>query len=245
MGQTHAISREEAVALLARDTIRHFSMSVLLKDALEPECHQAGNSLLVRTPDDHRTFAFLVNGDAMDALPLFDLLDGTETLFYVQGDVAANRICERVPIGRNSDCMQFYLPQDVPITEDEEGIVDLSSDHAEYIHSHYSYRDVTTVAYLRDRIEKAPAIGMMIEGVLAGFVMTHEEMTMGVMHVLPEYRRLGLGKKLNAALVRRMRALGLPCIVEIVHDNSASLALAKSTGYIPIQKVHWMHRKNG
>ena len=69
MGQTHAISREEAAALLALDPIRHFTMSVLLTDASEPECHQAGNSLLVRTPDDHRTFAFLVNGDAMDALP--------------------------------------------------------------------------------------------------------------------------------------------------------------------------------
>ena len=238
---TILLSREEALAMLALEPVRHFTMATLLRDAVAPRCHRVGDSLLVRAETADGPFVWMAVAHTADVEPLVAELDGRESLYYVQGDEAAASIRRRFPIGIASDCMQFALPPDVPVEADEEGIVDLHPEQAEYIHAHYSYRDVVTVAYLRERIGRAPAVGVMVDGQLAGFVMTHEELTMGVMHVLPEYRRLGLATRLNAALVRRMRALGLPCLVEIVHDNTASLGLAASAGFVPVQKVHWMH----
>ncbi len=247
MNPAKQISREEATALLAAEPLRHFTMSAMLKDAQAPDCYQAGKSLLVKTPSKDGAFAFFAYGDDAEETtsiePLLSHLEGSEQLFYVQDDRVAAVIRERFSIGLASDCIQLYLPEDVPLGEGGDGIVELLPDQAAYIHAHYSYRDVIPVDYLRERIEKAPAIGIMANGVLAGFVMTHEEMTMGVLHVLPEYRRIGLGKRLNAELSRRLRALNLPCIVEIVSDNHASLSLAKAAGFLPLQKVHWLHRQ--
>lgn len=236
-----SVSREDALAFLAGEPIRHFTITTLVENAPSAICHRLGDHLLIRIPEKNGTFVAFAAGSQPVPATCFTLLDGTETLFYVQGDEMAGEIAKRLPLGRTSDCVQFHLPDDVPVSDDETGIVDLKPEDAAYIHSHYTYRDVTTEAYLAERISLAPAIGILVDGVLAGFVMTHEELTMGVMHVLPEYRKLGLATRLNAAMVRRMRALGYPCIVEIVHNNHASLALAKSAGFIPLQKAHWIH----
>ena len=238
-----SISHEEALAFLANEPIRHFTMTSLLAQDPAAVCHRMGDHLLIRIQEERGTFVAFAAGHTSVPAALFHLMDGTERLFYVQGDEMANAVAQRLPLGKTSACVQFHLPDDVPVAEDEAGIIDLTPDHADYIHSHYSYRDVTSVAYLRERITSAPAIGVMVDGVLAGFVMTHDEMTMGVMHVLPEYRKMGLATRLNAAMVRRMRALGYPCIVEIVQDNHASLGLAKSAGFQRLQKVHWLHVK--
>lgn len=240
-----SVSREEALAFLTREPIRHFPVMTILKNAAAATCHRCDGHLFIRIADGTGTFMAHAAQDASAPAVRLVPLDGTETMFYVQGDAMAAEIASRVPLGHVSDCVQFYLPEDVPVSADETGIIDLKPEDAPYIHSHYTYREVTTVDYLAERITAAPAIGLVVDGVLAGFVMTHEEMTMGVMHVLPAYRKLGLATRLNAAMVRRMRALGLPCIVEIVHDNHASLALAKSAGFQPLQKAHWMHAQKG
>jgi GNAT superfamily N-acetyltransferase len=64
---------------------------------------------------------------------------------------------------------------------------------------------------------------------------------MGVMEVLPEFRRTGLATRLVSNLVMRMRERNFPCIIEIVVNNHASLKLAEATGFVPLQKAHWIH----
>ncbi len=237
------LSRDEALAFLAAEPLRHFSIATLVRNASAVMCHRCGDHLLIRIPEAQGSFVAYAAGTMPVPPALTNLLDGTETLLYVESDEMEREVACRMPLGHTTNCVQFYLPEEVAVSGDETGIIDLKPEDAPYIHSHYTYKEVTTVAYLAARIAAAPAVGVMVDGVLAGFVMTHEEMTMGVMHVLPAYRKLGLATRLNAAMVRRMRALGLPCIVEIVHDNHASLALAKSAGFLPLQKVHWLHVK--
>ena len=240
-GDIRRITREEAMTILEKEPLRHFTMRALLNETRNAELHAFGNCIHVRDLDRSDGFAYLAVDPEQDCSPLLPLFTGKEELVHVQGDWAADFIRRRFVTGLDSDCIQHVLPETVPVQGSDEGIVDLKPEDAEYILQHYSYQDVTTVEYLRSRIVRAPAVGVLVEGVLAGFVMTHEEMTMGVMQVLPEYRRMGLATRLNAALVRRMRERGLPCIVEIVKDNTASLALAASTGYVPLQKTHWIH----
>jgi hypothetical protein len=173
--------------------------------------------------------------------PLLPLFRASDETVHVQGDKAAEYVHRHFSVSRSSDCLQLYLPESVQVEADPTGIIDLGPEHAAYIYQHYSARAATNVAYLRERIEQAPAVGVMVAGVLAGFVMTHEELTMGVMEVLPEYRRMGLATRLNANLVMRMRERSLPCIIEIVMGNHASMRLAEAAGYLPIQKSHWIH----
>lgn len=124
---------------------------------------------------------------------------------------------------------------------DDARIIELEEGHAAFIHAHYEMREILDVAYVRDRIREGPALGIEWEGRLAGWVMTHEEGTMGVLEILPEFRRLGLATRLNRAMCDRMRARGWPCVVEILKTNAASQALAAGAGFRLLRNVHWIH----
>jgi len=238
------ITRQEAIAILEREPLRHFTMRSLLNGTRSVEIYASGACLLAKDSDSVDGFSFLAVDAEQRCELLLPLITGEEELIHVQGDKAAEFIRRTFRTGHDANCIQLYLPDSIPVMDDTDGIVDLKPEDAEYILSHYDHKDVTTVEYLRSRIRSAPAVGVKVDGILAGFVMTHEELTMGVMQVLPEYRRLGLATRLNAALVLRMRALGHPCLVEIVQGNTASLALAKAVGYVPLQKTHWIHLRH-
>jgi GNAT superfamily N-acetyltransferase len=235
------LSREEAVELLDKEPLRHFTMITLLRGMDNPVCRTANGCVFARSRRDGEDFALLTADSEERVDPLLPLLRAGDETVYVQGDRAAEHIGRHFTVSRSSDCLQLYLPESSRISADTSGIVDLEPGQAAYVHQHYSARADTDEEYLRDRIRQAPAIGVMVDGILAGFVMTHEELAMGVMEVLPEFRRRGLAAKLVSNLAMRMRELGLPCIVEITVNNHASLKLAAAAGFLPLQKAHWIH----
>ncbi len=237
------LTREEAIELLSQEPLRHFTMITLLRGMDNPVCHTANGCVFARASRENGDFALLAADSAEQVGPLLPLLRDSDETVHVQGDRAAEFIHRHFSVSRSSDCLQLYLPESVRVEADPTGIIDLGPEHAAYVHQHYSAHAATSVGYLRERIEQAPAVGVMVAGILAGFVMTHEELTMGVMEVLPEYRRMGLATRLNANLVMRMRERNLPCIIEIVVGNHASMRLAEAAGYLPIQKAHWIHLK--
>ena len=235
------LAREEAVEILGREPLRHFTMLTLLREMDHPVCHTANGCVFARSRRNRGDFVLLTADPRERVDPLLQLVHDSDETVHVQGDLAAEYIHRHFSIGRSSGCLQLYLPESVRVAADPTGIVDLAPGHAAYVHQHYGARAETSEEYLRERIERAPAVGVMVDGVLAGFVMTHEEMTMGVMEVLPEFRRRGLATRLNANLVTRMRERNLPCIIEIIANNHASLKLAAAAGFLPLQKAHWIH----
>ncbi len=236
-----ALTREAAIEILCEEPLRQFTMITLLRGMDNPACCTANGCVFARSRRDNGDFVLLTADSAERVDPLLTLLRDSDETVHVQGDKAAQHIRRHFSIGRSSDCLQLYLPESVHVAADPTGIIDLEPGHAAYIHQHYGDRADTSEEYLRGRIEQAPAIGVMVEGVLAGFVMTHEELTMGVMEVLPEFRRTGLATRLVSNIVMRMRERNLPCIIEIVVNNHASLELAEATGFVPLQKAHWIH----
>lgn len=236
------ITKQEMLTYLKSKQPRYFTAFSVLSDSDPTDLLLQDDAFFIRTKNDtgHFVFCSLVT-ESEDAIALLMAqLQPEDTLFCTYSNKLAARLHDRYTISVDSDCKQLILPDTVPVCEDEEGIIDLKDSDAAYIHTHYEMRHVLPVSYIRDRINAGPAIGVIVNDVLAGWVMTHDERTMGVLEVLPAFRRMGLASKLNGAMVRRMRKLGLPCMVEILKDNDASLALAAATGFEYLQDVHWL-----
>ncbi len=85
--------------------------------------------------------------------------------------------------------------------------------------------------YLRGRAEAGALWGhFTAEGRLAGFLGIHSEGSMGMLEVVPEFRRHGIAQALEAALIRLHLERGWLPYCFVAPDNVPSLSLQAKLG---------------
>lgn len=95
-------------------------------------------------------------------------------------------------------------------------------------------------SYMLDRIRAGRLWGLFRQGELAGFIGTHHEGSMGILNVLPAYRRQGLAAALESWLIGWQLARGWTPYCHVYADNAASHALQAHLGLTPApEPVLW------
>ena len=106
-------------------------------------------------------------------------------------------------------------------------IKQLDLSYAEILAEHYGHGETD---YVRNRIERGQVYGIFVEDKLAGFIGTHYEGSIGMLHIFDEYRRLGLGTDLENFMINRELELGHVPFGQVITDNDASFALQSKNG---------------
>jgi len=121
-------------------------------------------------------------------------------------------------------CYQAAWLEDgpVPKLKDDTDIRPLTEADLPIVRIHYT--NISDEKYLRERLA-AGMLGAYINGELAGFIGTHSEGSIGLLEVLPAYRRRGLALTLENAIMRRQQAMGRIPYAQIKTGNEASIAL--------------------
>ncbi len=116
----------------------------------------------------------------------------------------------------------------------------LGPEHLAFVHAHY--HTVDDVDYLAERIEEG-MFGAFFEGALAGFIGTHGERAMGLLEILPAYRRHGLASALEGYLINHLLASGRLPFCQVSVSNEPSLALQRRLGLtLSKKRIHWLRR---
>ena len=84
--------------------------------------------------------------------------------------------------------------------------------------------------YLRERSRAGELWGIYEEGKLAGFMGLHEEGSMGILAILPEFRRRGLASVLESWVIGQQLKQGQVPYGHVIEGNDASTALQESLG---------------
>lgn len=127
----------------------------------------------------------------------------------------------------------YALPDDAEIHM-------LDQSHLDFVHTHYQMVD--DVEYIRDRIKEG-MFGVFLHGQIAGFVGTHEERPMGLLEILPEYRRLGLAYALEAHLINHLLSLGRVPFCQVAMTNKPSIQLQEKLGLTFSETViYWLEQ---
>ena len=127
---------------------------------------------------------------------------------------------------------EISLPEGVtlrPLTEDDVAFV------VENYHNPGAFE-----SHIRARIDEG-MIGAEVNGELAGFVGIHQEGCMGLLEVIPKFRRMGLAEALEAAIIRLQVERGGFPYGHVRTGNTASIALQKKMGMDFVErKVYWL-----
>lgn len=96
-----------------------------------------------------------------------------------------------------------------------------------------------SVGYVASRIRCMPAVGIRRGGRLVAWALTHDDGSMGFLHVLEAWRGRGMARALTVALCTRLRRLGLVPFNYIVQTNRASIRLTAGMGFRRVGEYGW------
>ncbi len=111
--------------------------------------------------------------------------------------------------------------------DDEVPIRPLTEADLQTVLDHYVIDDEE---YILDRIRSGVMIGTDVDGHLAAFMGRHTEGAMGLLHVLPQFRRRHLGQALEKAYINRLLDEGRTPFCQVAIGNTASIELQKKLG---------------
>ena len=89
------------------------------------------------------------------------------------------------------------------------------------------------------RIGNGPGYCIRRKGIPVAWGLTHDDGSMGFLHVVEAYRGQGMARALTTALARRLLSIGVQPFMYIVTGNSASIRLTASMGFTRAGRFSW------
>ena len=128
------------------------------------------------------------------------------------------------------ECRQaLYLKKEPPhIAHPGVEIRDLTLEDMPFILENY-HNPGAYESHVRGRLQEG-MVGGMVDGQLAGFAGIHQEGALGMLEVLPQYRRRGIAEVLEAEMIARQLARGRLPYCHVLLGNAASVALQTKLG---------------
>lgn len=147
----------------------------------------------------------------------------------VKSRSAADAVRQRYGFTDENPCSQWAYTLPTPPETGDFDIRILERKDVPLAAAHYHMID-DPADYFYACIDSEWIWGLYDGGQLAGFIGLHPEGSMGMLEILPEFRRKGYGYALEAHLIAEHLRRGWVPYCHVVDGNTASLALQKKLG---------------
>lgn len=148
-------------------------------------------------------------------------------LFTVKSNDAAAALMREFSLHDSMRCTQWVYEKGTPPFPVTADIRPLTQEHAVLAASIYHDGDG---AYIRERIEHGALWGVFEGDELAGFAGFHDDGSMGMLEILPPFRRRGYAAQLETFLIAAALDAGRTPYCHVVDGNEASLHLQRKMG---------------
>ena len=230
-----------ALQYLNRDYMHNLDMIECLRRDLYDVVYAAEDGVLIRDKLDGYTH-MLACRDAEAALRIAKLTQSGCGLFVAHQADTVEPLRELLGFDEASECWQAIYLKDTPLPVGDFDIRRLDLSYAPFVAEHYNGPDC--LEYMQWQINDGAMLGAFVDGELAGFIGRHDQGALGVLEVLPEYRRRGIATALESTAINRELQEGHVPYCHLYTDNLASRALQQSLGLSFADKnVWWLYRK--
>lgn len=160
------------------------------------------------------------------------------SLFVAHQEFMVDIIAKRLHLKRLPACFQMVYTRKETLPQKKADIRRMEMDSLPTVLEHYEMIDESS---LRERIQNGFLYGIYVEDKLAGFIGEHEEGSMGMLTILPPYRRQGLAAILETDQINRTLKKGQTPFCQVWEDNALSLHLQEKLGLYPAkEKIWWL-----
>lgn len=220
---------QNAIDILTQDHYLNYPLIYALKHGAELiGANEHGAAIYRYRPD----FMLLAGPNPLELVrdaPKPDLIE-------LIGSQSVEAVAAHFGLDENLECYQYCYPhQSIESGLDLEPI---GLEDRDFVLEHYDRLEPEEVeqAILEERI-----FGMHDNGKLFAFIGLHKDHAMGMLRVMPEYRRQGWGERLERALTAKVLSMGELPYGHVFTSNDASIRLQEKLGFVRCSdKVYWM-----
>lgn len=232
------VCAETALAFLNRNKLLYLDMLEPIRRGSAELLYTAEDGVLLY---DRLAEAHMLGADSRQALDrMLPLMEGCDILtghhLWYKEELAARFSLKTEQICRQAAWMEAAPPAPLPFGG-ELRLLDRS--WAAWVYEHYSHA-FGGVAYIEGAIDRG-MLGAFVDGQPAGFAGFHIEGAIGMLEVLPAYRRRGLGSILQRAAINLALERGQIPFGQVIDGNEASLSLQRKLGMsVSTSTLFWL-----
>lgn len=216
------MNNEKAIEYLTKNPLLHMDMLETIREGDAQLLHVSRKGVLLY----HKTCEAMMMSaeDENVANRMLDKIQDAQ-MFVVHQQVSFPPVQKRFGIQEGVICRQAVYAESEPLppVPCPAEIRQLNERHLPFIMEHYTRADEE--AYQLERLRAGVMFGAFINGSCAGFIGNHAEGSIGMLEVLPEYRRQGIASALETFVVNRLLSEGKVPFAQIVIGNEASFEL--------------------
>ena len=235
------LSEESAIAYLERAPLHHVDMLECLRRGSAEVLESGGRGVLLL---ERESGAHMLSADDEEtAERMLAEVERTELLVLHQ-EFGAAFAEERFGLhDRLTVYNAAYLSREpLPAFESPAEIRRMDESFLPFLAEHYTR--IPDRDYLLGRLRAGVMFGAFVGGEPAGFIGMHEEGSIGLLEVLPEFRRRGIARMLGGHMVNRLLERGRVPFAQIAPDNFASLELNRGLGLtFSRDTIRWLMRR--
>lgn len=132
----------------------------------------------------------------------------------------------------------YTRKEPLPPVKAEVEIRRLGTEHLDIVSGQYT---LTDREYILRRLERGCMYGAFLGETMTGFIGVHEEGSIGMLEVFPEYRGQKIGKALETFLINRLLEQGLIPYGQIAAENNVSCHMQEALGlYFAKDMIYWL-----
>lgn len=220
---------------LARDPARYAPIIKALKLGEIRDLQQVEGSLAFYHGFSEVHFLAL---DAPEHLEQITFHDPIQVMLLI-GNTALEEVKQKFDFHEDMVCYQGVMLRTEPFKlSGELDVRPLDASYGEEVQKRYS---LNTNESLELMTAQGQLFGAFKDGEWVGFIGFHDEGSMGMLEIFPQYQRKGYGEYLEKWLVNYEMARGNIPFGHVIVDNARSLALQKKMGFtLYEQRVHWL-----
>ena len=233
--------------LFARDPVRYIDMTEAVRRGIGTVLYASPSAALVDVPSPEQPNGFhtylMCCAGLEEAQRLCGLLpSGGGFLLAAHEDFCVPLLKERFGATlflEGASYQAAYLRTQPPVLQDcGLAIRQLDVSGLPQVAAHYQLEGED---YLRSLLERGQLFGGFLNGVMVGFAGRHAEGSIGLLEILPQYRRQGFATELERYMIRLELSLCHIPFGQVLTDNAPSLALQRSLGMtISSGTLHWL-----
>lgn len=228
--------REKALRYLNRDYLLNVDLIEGINRGLCDILYADGDGVLLRMKDGG---VYMISSDTAEkTLELLEKFKPQVLVLHQMEQKSA--VIEKSGYNCGNECVNAVYLKCEMLPESGFNIRPLTMEYAQLASSTYHMGDLE---YITELIEKQILTGAFEGENLMGFMGVHDEGAMGILEVLPKYRRRGIARALESYMINRALERGEVPYGQIFADNTASLELQKMLGMeISEKHICWMWR---
>lgn len=234
--------KNEAINSLKKNEIYNLSVIGFINENPVEKFVQKGNSFFVKGGDGDGWIYFTGNNET-EFNSLIKSLTAEDKYFGALDDWMIPIILKNREVEWLINAYQFHFPGDKLIPENKIRTGKLTSKDSDFIASQSVYKEMLSVKYLNERINKSVSAGIYDNGKLVAWALTHDDGSIGSMHVLEEYRGKGYAKEISISLVRQCRKINKIPFLQCETKNLPAQNLVEKLGFVKDRNVSWLKLK--